>query len=385
MKNIVILGSTGSIGVNALKIIESRPDSFRVVGLSARSNLKNLKIQIEKFSPKIVSVADARTAKQLRAIIKKKVKIVTGVEGAIEVAMTPDADVVLSAMVGAVGLAPTLAAIKAGKQIALANKETMVTAGQLVSKEARAAKIKIIPVDSEHSAIFQALRGERHLKKTVSKLILTASGGPFRTMPISKTRHITVNEALCHPVWSMGPKISIDSATMMNKGLEVIEARWLFNIQPSKIEVLIHPQSIIHSMVEFYDSSVIAQMGLPDMRAPISFALNYPNRLKVNLPRLDLTKIKKLTFEPPDIKKFPSLKLAYDALDTGGSAPAVLNAANEVAVAAFLEKKIAFTAISEVVEETLTLIKPHPVRNLPEALTVDKEARIKAREIIGNL
>ncbi|VAX15947.1 1-deoxy-D-xylulose 5-phosphate reductoisomerase [hydrothermal vent metagenome] len=382
MKNIVILGSTGSIGVNALKIIESRPDSFRIVGLAARSSLKTLKIQIEKFGPKIVSVADAKTAKQLRALVKKKVKIVTGVEGAIEVAVTADADVVLSAMVGAVGLAPTLAAIKAGKQIALANKETMVTAGQLVSKEARAAKVKIIPVDSEHSAIFQALRGEKSISKTVSKLILTASGGPFRGMPISKMQNITVNDALCHPVWSMGPKISIDSATMMNKGLEVIEARWLFNLPTSKIEVLIHPQSIIHSMVEFYDTSVIAQMGLPDMRAPISFALNYPNRLKVDIPRLDLTKIKKLTFEPPDIKKFPSLKLAYDALSTGGSAPAVLNAANEVAVAAFLEKKIAFTAISEVVEEALTLIKPHPVRNLPEALTADKEARIKAREII---
>ncbi|VAX20792.1 1-deoxy-D-xylulose 5-phosphate reductoisomerase [hydrothermal vent metagenome] len=382
MKNIVILGSTGSIGVNALKIVESRPDCFRVVGLTARSNLKTLKTQIEKFGPKIVSVADAEKAKQLRAMINKRVKIVTGVEGAIEVAVTADADVVLSAMVGAVGLAPTLAAIKAGKMIALANKETMVTAGQLVSKEARAAKVKIIPVDSEHSAIFQALRGEKRISKTVSKLILTASGGPFRTMPISKMRHITVDEALCHPVWSMGPKISIDSATMMNKGLEVIEARWLFNLPPSKIEVLIHPQSIIHSMVEFHDTSVIAQMGLPDMRAPISFALNYPDRLKIDLPRLNLAKIKSLTFEPPDMKKFPSLKLAYDALSAGGSAPAVLNAANEVAVAAFLENKIAFTAISEVVEQALNAITPSPIKNLPEALTADKEARIKAREII---
>jgi len=382
VKNIVILGSTGSIGVNALKIVESRPDRFRVIGLSARSNLKALKIQIEKFGPKIVSVADAKTAKQLRAIIKKRVKIVNGVEGAIECAVSPDADVVLSAMVGAVGLAPTLAAIKAGKQIALANKETMVTAGQLIGKEARAAKVKIIPVDSEHSAIFQALRGEKRLATTVSKLILTASGGPFRTMPISKMRNITVNQALSHPVWNMGPKISIDSATMMNKGLEVIEARWLFNIQPSKIEVLIHPQSIIHSMVEFHDSSVIAQMGLPDMRTPISYALNYPDRLKMDMPRLDLAKIKRLTFEPPDMKKFPSLKLAYGALSAGGSAPAILNAANEVAVAAFLEKKIPFTTISEVVEQALTSISPAAVRNLSEALTADKEARVKAREII---
>jgi 1-deoxy-D-xylulose-5-phosphate reductoisomerase len=380
VKNIVILGSTGSIGVNALKIIESRPDCFNVVGLAARSNLKALAGQIEKFSPKIVSVADPKRAKELRALIKKRIKIVSGVEGSIECAISPDADIVLSAMVGAAGLAPTVAAIKAGKQIALANKEAMVTAGQLVSKEARKAKVKIIPVDSEHSAIFQALRGEK--RKTVSKLILTASGGPFRSMPASKMGAVTVKQALSHPVWSMGPKISIDSATMMNKGLEVIEARWLFDMEPSMIEILVHPQSVIHSMVEFYDSSMIAQMGLPDMRAPISFALNYPNRLKIDIPRLDLKKIKDLTFEPPDMKKFPSLKLAYDALEAGGSAPAILNAANEVAVDSFLQERIGFTAIAEVVEQTLASLSPVPIKTLSEALIADKEARLKAREII---
>lgn len=379
MKSIVILGSTGSIGVNSLKIVESKPECFRVLGLSARSNLETLAEQIEKFRPEIVSVADGKKAKELRAMIKGKVKIVAGVEGSIECATYPEAELILSAMVGAAGLAPTLAAIKAGKNIALANKEAMVTAGELVAKEARRSRVKIIPVDSEHSAIFQALRGEN--RKSVARLILTASSGPFLNLPLGKMRFVTVEAALRHPNWNMGPKITIDSATMMNKGLEVIEARWLFNMPPSMIEVLVHPQSVVHSMVEFHDSSVIAQMGLPDMRAPIAFALNYPERLKIDLPRLDLTKIKNLTFEPPDLAKFPSLKLAYAALEAGGSATAALNAANEVAVGAFLERRIAFTAIPEIVEKTLELCELSPIKTLADALNIDKWARARAREI----
>ncbi len=379
MKNLVILGSTGSIGVNALKIVEERPDRFNVIGLAAKSNMDRLIGQIEKFRPEIVSMADPAKARELKGLVKTKV--VSGVEGTIECASHPDADMALSAMVGAAGLAPTLAAVKAGKDVALANKETLVTAGELVMREARAAKVKIIPVDSEHSAIFQALRGEK--LRNVRTLILTASSGPFIHMPAEQMRKVTVEQALNHPNWSMGKKITIDSATMMNKGLEVIEARWLFNIQPEKIKVVVHPQSVIHSMVEFCDSSVIAQMGLPDMRAPIAFALNYPSRLSIDLPSLDLPGIGSLTFAEPDHDKFPALSTAYEALATGGSAPAVLNAANEAAVEAFLDRKIAFTTICEVVDRTLQACDVTPVRSLADALRADKWARKKSRELIG--
>ncbi len=383
MKKIVILGSTGSIGVNALKIIASMPDRFKVLCLSARNNMEILAQQIDQFKPKIVSVADKARADKLKKLTSANVKIVTGIEGAIECASCPDADLALSAMVGAAGLAPTLAAIKSGKDIALANKETLVTAGKLVTSEARAAKTKIIPVDSEHSAIFQALRGEK--RKSVKRLIVTASAGPFLRFTEKQMKTVTVEMALKHPNWTMGPKITIDSATMMNKGLEVIEAKWLFNIPSEKIEVLVHPQSIVHSLVEFCDTSVIAQLGLPDMKAPIAFALNYPDRGEVALPSLDLARLGTLTFEEPDHIRFPSLKLAYAALDTGKSAPAVLNAANEVAVETFLDNRMPFQSIPKTVERTLSQSRFAPIQSLADALDADREARAKAGEIIESL
>ncbi|MBF0290894.1 MAG: 1-deoxy-D-xylulose-5-phosphate reductoisomerase [Nitrospinae bacterium] len=381
MKNIAILGSTGSIGENALNIIESEPDRFRVVALAARTNVEKLAAQIEKFHPKLVSVADAQKAQELRSMVKRRVRIVTGAQGAIECATHPDADIVVAAMVGAAGLPPTHAAVCAGKQVALANKETLVIAGGIVMQEARRSKAVIIPVDSEHSAVFQALRGEK--KKSVRRLILTASGGPFLGMSSVQMSKVTVERALKHPNWSMGPKISIDSATMMNKGLEVIEARWLFNMPPSMIEVVVHPQSIVHSMVEFHDSSVIAQMGPPDMRSPISFALNYPDRLAMDIPRLDFSRLMTLTFEPPDLTRFPCLALAYQATQAGPSAPAVLSAANEVAVEAFLNRKIGFLDIPRMVEKTLNESPNFPVNTIADVLAVDHWARARARELIG--
>jgi len=381
MKSIAILGSTGSIGVNALSVIESSPDKFKITALSARTNMETLAGQIEKFRPKIVSVADKENAARLRRLIKRRVKIVTGAEGAIECATHPDVDMVLSAMVGASGLPPTLAAICAGKNIALANKETLVTAGEIVMREARKRKVKIIPVDSEHSAIFQALRGEK--MKDVRKIILTASSGPFLRLPREDMAKVTVEQALKHPNWNMGPKITIDSATMMNKGLEVIEARWLFGMEPEKIEVLVHPQSVIHSMVEFCDSSVIAQLGLPDMRSPISFALAYPERVCVPLKSLDLAKVRQLTFEPPDLAKFPCLRLAYEAMSAGGAATAAMNAANEVAVEAFLNRRIDFMDIPAIVGKVLEKSETRPVKSLADALAVDHAARGAAREMIG--
>ena len=383
MRALTILGATGSIGVNALRIVESHPDRFRVEAMAAWTNMERLAEQVERFRPKIVSVADAERAAQLRGMLARKVKIVHGAAGAIECAVHDGSDMVLSAMVGAAGLAPTLAAVKAGKTLALANKETLVTAGELVMKEARAARVKIIPVDSEHSAVFQALRGEK--MKTVKRIILTASNGPFIDSPMDALHKVTVEQALRHPNWSMGRKITIDSATMMNKGLEVIEARWLFNLPPEKIEVVSHPQSVIHSMVEFSDTSIIAQMGLPDMRAPIAFALNYPDRMETNLPSLDIASIGKLTFLAPDTVRFPSLALAYQALAMGGAATAALNAANEIAVQAFLEKRIRFTAIPEVCRQVLEKCGGGRIANLHDALDADKRARAMAREAASRL
>lgn len=379
MRALTILGSTGSIGMNALKIVESHPERFRIEALSAWNNMERLAEQIEKFRPRIVSVADAKRAKELRAMITRRVKILHGAEGAITCAIDDKADMVLSAMVGAAGLAPTLAAVKSGKTVALANKETMVAGGEIIMREARAARAKIIPVDSEHSAVFQALRGEKI--KTVRRVILTASGGPFIDTPMDGLHKVSVEQALRHPNWSMGRKITIDSATLMNKGLEVIEARWLFNLPPEKIEVVIHPQSVIHSMVEFNDSSVIAQMGPPDMRGPIAFALNYPSRQQTELSGLDITAVGKLTFQEPDLVRFPSLALTYEALRMGSRATATLSAANEVAVEAFLARKIRFTGIPDICEKTLRHFDGGRLKSLAEALEVDKLARVKAREI----
>ena len=373
MKNIAILGSTGSIGRNALEIITGSKDSFRVSALTARSNIKTLARQIDIFKPKIVAVADSASAKKLRAMVDRKVQIRTGEKGFEEVAANSDTDLVLSAMVGSAGLLPTIAAIRAGKNIALANKETIVTAGELVMKEAKANKVKIIPVDSEHSAIFQALRGEK--RKSVKAITLTASGGPFYKTAIAKLKSVTPEAALKHPNWEMGAKITIDSATMMNKGLEVIEARWLFNMAPDTIKTVVHPESVIHSMVEFCDRSIIAQLGFPDMKTPISFALAYPERMELDTKSLDLATMKKLTFSKPDTKKFPCLKLAYEALYHGQSAPAVLNAANEVAVESFLKKKIAFLDIPIVIEKTVSDFKHSSFSSIEEVLEIDSAAR----------
>ncbi|MDH5477966.1 MAG: 1-deoxy-D-xylulose-5-phosphate reductoisomerase [Nitrospinota bacterium] len=380
MRHLTILGSTGSIGVNALRIVESHPDRFRVEALAAWTNIVKLAEQIEMFRPKVVCVADKQRAVDLRSMVKRRVKILHGAQGAIECSTHDKSEMVLSAMVGAAGLAPTMAAVKSGKTLALANKETLVTAGEVVMREARAAKVKIIPVDSEHSALFQALRGEK--MNSVQRIILTASAGPFINTPLAKLQKVTVEQALRHPNWSMGRKITIDSATMMNKGLEVIEARWLFNLPPEKIEVVAHPQSIIHSMVEFIDSSIIAQMGLPDMRAPIAFALNYPSRQTTDIPRLDIAAMGTMTFMAPDAKRFPSLPLAYEALRMGPRATAALNAANEVAVEAFLAKQIGFTAIPVISQKVLAKSETGALATVAEALAMDRTARAYAKEAV---
>jgi 1-deoxy-D-xylulose-5-phosphate reductoisomerase len=382
MKKISILGSTGSIGVNALDVIGSNPDKFKVIGLAAGENYELLQSQIEKFKPRAASLFSRTGADKLKKKLNDKdVKITSGINGAIEVAVLADADMVISAIVGAAGLIPTISALKTGKTIALANKETLVMAGEIIMK-GMDGRGRIIPVDSEHSAIFQALTGER--RESIRRLILTASGGPFRNIPIEKFKHITPDDALKHPNWRMGQKITVDSATLMNKGLEVIEAKWLFDVPAENIEVLIHPQSIIHSLVEFIDGSVIAQLGIPDMRIPISYALNYPDRLENTLPSLDLTHIKNLSFEKPDTAKFPCLKLAFESLKKGGTMPAVLNAANEVAVNAFLNSEISFNGIPETIKKTMDSHDAGNIKEISDILKADKWAREYARKIMQN-
>ena len=381
MKRISILGSTGSIGKSALDVIAHNQERFEVVGLAEGHDISLLSEQIEKFRPKLVSVRDETSAKTLREFIKGKIpEIVWGIEGACQVASMTEADIIVSAIVGAAGLKPTVKAIEAHKTIALANKETMVIAGELVSSLSRDCGATILPVDSEHSAIHQSLSG--HRREDVARLILTASGGPFLKVPLKDLEHVTVADALRHPRWLMGAKITIDSATMMNKGLEVIEAKWLFQMLPENIDVVIHPQSIIHSMVEYRDGCVIAQMGVPDMRAPIAYALSYPERVKTGVEKLDFMKIGHLTFEAPDHAKFPCLTLAYEAIKAGGSYPVVLNASNEVAVAAFLEGKIPFTSIARIVEKSVEQHGVRQCRTIEDILDVDREARSLTLEII---
>ncbi|MCK9296971.1 MAG: 1-deoxy-D-xylulose-5-phosphate reductoisomerase [Desulfobulbaceae bacterium] len=384
-KNISLLGSTGSIGRNVLKVVRQYPGRFRIVGLAAGRNIALLRDQIEAFSPLAVSVATEELAAELARMLPGgwSEKIFFGRAGNELVATIAQADTVVSAIVGAAGLTPTLAAIQAGKHIALANKETLVMAGDLVMAEARRHKVNILPVDSEHNAIFQALTAGR--REDVHKLILTASGGPFRDKNERDLWDVTPEEALNHPNWSMGHKISIDSATLMNKGLEVIEARWLFDIEVEHIEVLVHPQSIVHSLVEYIDGSVIAQLGVPDMRIPITYALSWPERLKTGLPRLNLPRCMDLSFLPPDFRKFPALKLAYHACKQGGTMPAVLNAANEVAVASFLAKKIRFPEISLVVAETLNRLARKDIKDIETILEADLAARMQAESIIEAL
>lgn len=381
MKNLAILGSTGSIGVSTLELAAEHPERYRVTTLTAGNNLTRLEEQIRRFRPRTVAVLTAEDARRLRALIGPGgPEVLHGVEGLIACATAAEVDMVVSAIVGAAGLVPTMAAIEAGKDIALANKETLVIAGSLVMDAVARRGVRLHPVDSEHSAIFQSLQG--HRRGDVRRLILTASGGPFRDRALAELRQVTPAAALAHPNWQMGRKISIDSATMMNKGLEVIEARWLFDLPAEQIAVHIHPQSIVHSMVEYIDGSVIAQLGIPDMKTPIAYALSFPERLPLNLPPLDLCALGNLTFSIPDLQRFACLALAYEALRAGGTAPAVLNAANEVAVEAFLAGEIGFLHIPEVIRATLDRHPVRPLGQIDEVLRVDRWARAEARRLI---
>ena len=384
MKTLVILGSTGSIGTSTLDIVDRFPGEFQVAGLTAGSNDKKLEEQIRKYRPRMAALANEAAAEQLRRRCAGfGVDILGGTEGVTEVARASESDVVISAIVGGAGLVPTLAAIKSGKAIALANKEPMVMAGKLMQDEARRRGVAILPVDSEHSAIFQSLVG--HRRQDVKRIILTASGGPLWDCPAAQLRDVTPERALQHPNWKMGAKITIDSATLMNKGLEVIEARWLFDIPETRVDVLIHRESIIHSLVEYSDRSVIAQLGLPDMRTPISYAMRYPERMTLDLPSLDLTEIGRLTFFKPDHKRFPCLQLGYEALGIGGTMPAIMNAANEVAVDAFLHGGIRFVDIPEIIHSTMEAHTAREMDSLEVALEADRSAREKAESLVHAL
>lgn len=385
MKKITILGSTGSIGVNALDVIEKNPERFQVVALAAGGNIKQLKKQIEKFKPSVAYVRTKELACKLRASLtaKNRVKIIYDDAGLKEIASIPSADIVISAISGSAGLVPTLAAIEAGKDIALANKETMVMAGEIVTKIASKNRVRIIPVDSEHSAIFQCLEGRK--RENLRRIILTASGGPFFNFTENQLKKVTINQTLRHPKWKMGRKVTVDSASMMNKGLEVIEAKWLFNVNISDINVVIHPQSIVHSMVEFTDGAYLAQMGVPDMRIPIAYALTYPERIVNDLLPLDFIKAKSLEFYEPDIKKFPCLDIACKAGICGGTAPAVLNAADEVAVNAFMQKKIRFVDMPHIIEKVLNVHQVIYSPSLENILQADLWARMKTEKLIERM
>lgn len=381
MRRIVVLGSTGSIGVSALEVIGAFPQEFEVVGLSCHKNVGLLHKQIALFKPEVVCIAEPQSYREfLRYTTKAGVAVLSGEEGLSLLAAWENVDIVLNGLVGAVGLKPTLAAIELGRRIALANKEALVMAGDLINRSAQAQGAEVLPVDSEHSAIWQCLRtGE---EKEVKSLIITASGGPFHDQPELDLEKVSQKEALAHPTWYMGKKISVDSATLMNKGLEVIEAHWLFGVPPERIKVVIHPQSIVHSLVEFVDNSMMAQMSRPDMKLPISYALFYPERRPLSDDSFNLTEIGELSFSEPDFRRFPCLNLAYEALRSGGTAPAVLNAANEVAVFGFLEEKIRFTRIPQVIEEVLS---KHQVKSSPqveEIFEVDAWAREKAEALL---
>lgn len=385
MKYLTILGSTGSIGVNTLNVVRGNSQRYRVGALAAGSNVSLLLAQIREFNPRQVVVRDEIFAEKLKAALNalSKPEILCGIKGYCQVAAADGIDMVVSAMSGSAGLLPTLAAITAGKDIALANKEIMVMAGELVTAQAKATGSKILPVDSEHSAIFQCLLG--HRRQDVKRIILTASGGPFLHLPKEQLAKVTPTQALNHPNWQMGKKITIDSATMINKGLEVIEARWLFDLDFANINIHIHPQSIVHSLVEYLDGSMLAQLGTPDMKTPIAYALSFPERTASLGEYLDLLSVQRLEFFPPDFDKFPGLKLAYEAGRRGGTMPAAFNAANEVAVEAFIRGKISFTQIYKVIEETLSLHTCH-IGDLmiDDILFADSSARITADEIICN-
>ncbi len=373
MKKVLILGSTGSIGINTINVIRNFPGEFEITALTINTKIDLLEPQIHEFNPKAVVVKDEKLGRELERRINGKCEVLVGEQGLIDAAKNLDYDIFVGAMVGFCGLAPTLEAIKRGKIITLANKETLVVAGELVTNLCKKHNAKLLPIDSEHSAIFQCLEGED--KNSVEKIILTASGGPFLNKSKEALANVTVQEALHHPNWEMGNKITIDSASMMNKGLEMIEARWLFGIEKERIDVLVHPQSIIHSMVQYVDGSIKAQLGLPDMKLPIQYALTYPARLANNNPRTDLAKIGSLTFFQPDMEKFECLKLAYNALDAGGTAPCIMNAANEIAVEKFLKGMIKFSNIPKLIYKALEKIENHKAPDVYTIFECDKETR----------
>jgi len=387
-RGIAILGSTGSIGCNSLRVIESLgPERFKVVALAAGRNVKILADQIERHHPELVSVDTEESAAQLKTELMARgvtpPRLLCGESGLVEVATHELADCVISATVGAVGFVPTLRALEAGKRVALANKETLVMAGELMTAAAQKSGAELLPVDSEHNALHQCLRGEK--RSEVRRIILTASGGPFRTRDKATISRATVAEAMKHPTWSMGAKITIDSATLMNKGLEVIEAHWLFGFAADEIGIVVHPESVVHSMIEMVDGSVIAQMGVTDMRHAIQYALTYPERFPSELPSLDLAKLSSLHFEAPDLERFPCIALAYRALKTGGTLPAAMNAANEEAVHAFIDERIALSDIPRVIEEVMDRHETAPVADLESVLQADRNSRVVAQSAIGNL
>lgn len=388
MKGLCILGATGSIGVNTLDVAARYPDKYKIVALSANSQVDRLVEQCEQYQPEYAVIADENAAEQLETKLKNKnlsVKVLAGNEGLETIASLPQVDFVMAAIVGAAGLKPTLAAARSGKRILLANKEALVMSGQIFMDEVKKNNAELLPIDSEHNAIFQCLPEdyEKGLAKSgITKILLTGSGGPFRTKSLSELTDVTPDEACAHPNWSMGRKISVDSATMMNKGLEIIEACWLFNTSPDNIQVVVHPQSVIHSMVEYSDGSVLAQMGEPDMRTPIAHALSWPERIESGVKKLDLFSISSLEFEQPDYERFPCLRLAEEAIREGGTAPSILNAANEVAVASFLDNKLKFTDIAFIVEETLKKVVARAATSLTEILDDDLTARKEAEQLI---
>jgi 1-deoxy-D-xylulose-5-phosphate reductoisomerase len=381
MRTIALLGSTGSIGMSTLDLVRQFPERFKVDGLVAGENLKRLVAQIREFAPRCVAIKNEQDIPRLRKLLgNNRVEVLYGERGAAAVSTAHEVDVVVAAIVGAAGLLPTLAAVRAGKEVALANKEALVMAGEIFVSAAKQKGVRLLPVDSEHSAIFQCLQGNR--QEEVDKLILTASGGPFLHTPLKLLNRATVAQALKHPNWKMGRKITIDSATMMNKGLEVVEARWEFDMDPGQIDVVIHPQSVVHSMVRYQDGSIIAQLGVPDMRIPIAYALTYPHRLKGGWNPLDLTQHGELNFLPVDSKRFPALQLAYAALKEGGTMSTVLNAANEVAVAAFLERRVGFRDIHRIIDKTMQAHVPRRPKEVNEVLEVDRWARQAASSLL---
>lgn len=380
-KQIAILGSTGSIGTQALQVIEEHPDLYEAYALTANNRVDMLIEQARKFQPEVVVIANEEKYLYLKeALSDLPIKVYAGADAICQVVQEKPVDIVLTAMVGYAGLRPTMAAIRARKVIALANKETMVVAGELINALANEYQTPILPVDSEHSAIFQCLE----MQNPLEKIILTASGGPFRTFTMEQLQHVTKEQALKHPNWSMGAKITVDSASMMNKGFEVIEAKWLFGLKPEQIEVVVHPQSVIHSMVEFEDGAVKAQLGVPDMRLPIQYAFSYPQRVRSSFDRLDFMKCNNLTFEAPDTKRFRNLALAYEALNQGGNMPCIVNAANEVVVAAFLKDQISFLGMSDVIEQCMQCVPFIQVPTYENYVSTDAETRRIAAEIVIN-